>query len=74
MAVDKDRTPFDEQWPAVQIAAINEAVKGHTVEELEIYDAGGGHQTVLITFTEGMQLRIECEHLKVVDSIEPQHI
>ena len=69
----KAQSPFDLEWPAEQIAAINDAVKGRSVESLEIGDAGG-YQYVLITFADGLQLRIECNHLEDVDAIEPQHI
>ena len=73
MADDESRSLFDQEWPAELIAAISDAVRGHTVEELEVKDAGS-YQCVLITFADGLQLRIECERLKVVDPIEPQHI
>jgi hypothetical protein len=68
--MDNDQSRFAQNWPAEQIAAINDAVKGHTVEGLEIYDA----RSILITFADGLQLRIECEGLKAIEPIEPQHI
>jgi hypothetical protein len=71
---DNLQSAFDVEWPAEQIAAINEAVRGRTVESLEIHDAGAGHQHVLITFADGLQLRIECGDLEAVEPIEPQHI
>jgi hypothetical protein len=55
------------------MAAINDAVKDRTIETLEVGQASD-HQYVLITFADGLRLRIECEHLKAVDPIEPQHI
>jgi len=68
--MDNDQSRFAQTWPAEQIAAINDAVKGRTVEGLEIQDA----RHVLITFADGLQLRIECERLEAVEPIEPQHI
>lgn len=73
MDKDKVQSAFDAEWPAEQIAAINDAVKGRTVENIQMYDAGG-YQSVLITCEDGFQLRIDCERLKAVDLIEPQHI
>jgi hypothetical protein len=70
---DKVQSAFDVEWPAEQRAAINDAVKGRTVESIEIHDASG-YQFVLITFEDGFQLRIDCERIKAVDPIEPQHI
>ena len=70
---DKAQSPFEQEWPAEQVAAINEAVKGRTVESLELHDAGS-YQYVLIVFEDGFQLRIDCERLKDVDPIEPQYI
>ncbi len=73
MEKEKLQSSFDVEWPAEQVAAISDAVKGRTVESLEIHDAGG-YQYALITFEDGFQLRIDCERLKAVDPIEPQHI
>jgi hypothetical protein len=73
MDKEKLQSAFDLEWPAEQIAAINDAVKGRTAESLEVHDTGGC-QHVLITFEDGFQLRIDCERLKAVDPIEPQHI
>jgi len=64
----------ESQWPAEHIAAVNEAVRGHTVESLEVHEAGTGHQHILITFADGLQLRIVCQDLGAVEPIEPQHI
>jgi hypothetical protein len=73
MVNDNAQRPLDSEWPAEQIAALNDAVQGRTVEALEVGQAND-HQYVLITFTDGLQLRVECERLKMVDPIEPQHI
>ena len=73
MADDNAQSLFALEWPAEQIAAISDAVKGRTVEALEAGQAGD-HQYVVITFADGLQLRVECDRLKAVDPIEPQHI
>lgn len=73
MADDNAQRAFDLQWPAEQVAAISDAVKGRTVEALEIGEAAD-HQYVVITFADGLQLRVECDRLTAVDPIEPQHI
>ena len=67
----KSNSDFD--WTPEQIDAISEAVNGRTAESLDIQDATD-YQLVVITFADGLQLRIECDHIKAVDPIEPQHI
>lgn len=69
-----DADHVQSEWPAEHIAAVNEAVRGHAVESLEVQAAGAGTQHILITFADGLQLRIECEHLRAVEPIESQHI
>jgi hypothetical protein len=50
--MDNDQSRFTQTWPAGQTAAINDAVKGRTVEGLEIHDA----RSVLITFAGGLSI------------------